>query len=339
MQYRILGRTGLRVSALGLGGGGLGHIFGHTTDAEAQATVHAALDAGINYFDVAPAYGGGRAEENLGRALDGHRHDAVIATKILLQPADLTDIPAAVERSVSKSLERLRTDRIDVFQLHNMVSREPGSVTQVTVTGEPRRSLGLDHVLGAHGVAEAFRRLKATEAIRFVGFTGVGEAAAIREVMRSGAFDTVQAYYHLLNRSAAQPLPPGSTLHDHGQIIPLAAELGLGVIGIRNLAAGALTGGFDRSVDPDSLHGRDARRAQCLDFLTADRTPLAQLAARFVIGNPQVATVIPGAKNRAELRGAVQGAALPPISDDHFARLDALAADDFGLPEPGDTPQ
>ena len=343
MQTRTLGRTGLKVSELGLGGGGLGGIFGETTDEEAQCTIQAAADAGVTYIDVATAYGNGRAEANVGQALVGRRDAAILATKFLLRPDDLSDIPAAMERSLGESLARLRTDHIDVFQLHNMVSRETGGVTMVTVTGETRRSLSLNDVLGPGGVLEGFRRLKQSGAVRFVGVTGVGEAAAIREILQSGEIDTVQTYYNLLNRSAAIVPPAGTSLHDHGQIVPLAVSLGVGVIGIRNLAAGALTGAFDRNVDPNTLSGRDAERARNLDFLTeasgAPAAKLSQIATRFVLQEPGIATVVPGVKNMTELEDALAAVALPPLSVDAMVRLDALAAEDFGVREPTDVPQ
>lgn len=339
MQSRSLGRTGLQVSELGLGGGGLGGIFGEVSDEEAQRTVQAAVDAGITYIDVAPAYGGGRAEENVGQALAGRRDEAIIATKFLLRPDDLADIPAAMERSLGESLGHLHTDRVDVLQLHNMVSRETGGVTQVTVTGELRKSLSLGDVLGDNGVLEGFRRLKQSGVVRFVGVTGVGEAGAIREILQSGEVDTVQTYYNLLNRSAAIAPAAGTSLHDHGQIVPLAISLGMGVIGIRNLAAGALTGAFDRSVDPESLPGRDAERARRLDFLTRDGAALSQIATRFVMQQGDIATVVPGVKNMAELEDALAALALPPLGADDMARLDALATEDFGVREPVDIPQ
>lgn len=335
MRYRKLGNTGLEVSEVGLGGGGLGHIFGPATDEAVQDAVSYALEQGVTFFDVAPAYGSGTAERNLGQALAGRRDDLVIATKILLKDDDLADIPGAIERGLAESLERLGTDHVDVFQLHNMISRERGGVTQVTVTGEVRRSFGIDLMMGSGGVIDGMQRVKATGAARFIGFTGVGEGEAVREVMRSGAFDTVQVYYNLLNVTAAEPRAAGSTLHDHGQILPLAAELGMGAIGIRNIASGALAPPLDRDVPADSLTGRDLERAKRLEFLLHGN-PVAQVAARVVLDHPAISTVVPGAKNRAELQDAVLGAELPELSADEHRRLIELAGEDFGIPEPED---
>ena len=325
MHYRRLGNTGVVVSELGLGGGGIGQVWGPTTDDDAVAAVDAALAAGVNFFDVAPRYGDGRAERVLARALQHRREQALVASKVYLGPETLDDIPGAIERGLAESLERLGSDRLDLFQLHNHVTAERGAM---------RQSVSVGDVLGAGGVVETLQRLKASGSVRFVGFTGLGDAEAVRTVIRDGGLDTVQAYYNLLNRSAVGPLPTGSGLHDHGQIIPLAAERGMGVIGIRNLAGGVLSDGLDRTVTADSLVARDARRAGRLGFLRDTGAPLSQLATRFALSHPQIATVVPGAKNTAEVEDCVAATALHPLDELALARLDAAARDDFGVAEP-----
>ncbi len=325
MHYRRLGDTGVVVSELGLGGGGIGQVWGPTTDDDAVAAVDAALAAGVNFFDVAPRYGDGRAERVLGRALEHRREEALVASKVYLSPETLDDISGAIERGLAESLERLGSDRLDLFQLHNQVTGERGAM---------RQSVSVGDVLGAGGVVETLQRLKASGSVRFVGFTGLGDAEAVRAVIRDGGLDTVQAYYNLLNRSAAEPLPRGSGLHDHGQIIPLAAERGMGVIGIRNLAGGVLSDGLDRAVAADSLVGRDARRVERLGFLRAAEAPLSQVATRFALSHPQIATVVPGVKSTAEVEDCVLATGLPALGESALARLDEAAADDFGVAEP-----
>jgi aryl-alcohol dehydrogenase-like predicted oxidoreductase len=322
------------VSEVGLGGGGLGHIFGESTDELVAEAIDYALSAGVNYIDVAPAYGEGQAEENLGKALEGRRDEVVVATKFLLTPEDMDDIPGTIERRLGESLTRLRTDHIDLFQMHNMVSQKHGFIKQTTVMGTKRESLGLTSVLGSGGAVEGLERVKASGAVRFIGFTGVGESSAAREIMQSGALDAVQVYYNLLNTSAATPRAEGSTLHDHGQLLPLAQELGMAAIAIRNLAAGALTPKVDRDVPPDSLVGRDLARAEKLAFLSESGTSISQLATRFVLQHPAVTTVVPGVKNRAEMEDAILAMDLPAIGEADLARVQQLADESFGVDEP-----
>ena len=152
--------------------------------------------------------------------------------------------------------------------------------------------------------------------------------------MQNAELDSVQVYYNLLNHSAAAPLAGGSTLWDHGQILPLASKLGMAAIGIRNLAAGVLSAGLDRPIDDDSLFGRDRQRAKTLDFLTTDGTPLSQVATRFVLDHSAVASVIPGVKDRSEVADAIASIDLPPITRAQRDQLAELAATDFGVPEP-----
>ncbi len=328
MRYRKLGRTGLVVSEIGLGGGGIGHVWGETTDEAIAETIALAISEGINFYDVAPGYGNGAAERNLGRALleapQGVGRDMLVATKVALSQDDLDDVPGAVQRGIHESLERLRRERIDVFQLHNTITSERGHY---------RRSISVGDAMLA---IETLQRLKQDGLTRFIGITGMGEAERVREVLRRAELDTVQCYYNLLNDSNARPLPAGSGLHDHGQLLPLAADLGLGVIGIRNLSGGALSSGLDREVDPQSLVGMDARRAETLRFLESDGVALSRWSARFALQQPAISSVVPGVKNIEELADQIASVDMPDIGNDLLARIDALRAEDFGLPQPDD---
>ena len=335
MRYRAMGSTGLMVSEVGLGGGGLGHIFGESTDELVAEAIDYALSEGVNYIDVAPAYGEGRAEENLGKALEGRRDEVVVATKFLLTPEDMDDIPGAIERRLGESLARLRTDHIDLFQMHNMVSQEHGFIKQTTVMGTKRESLGLASVLGSDGAVEGLQRVKASGAVRFIGFTGVGESSAAREIMQSGALDAVQIYYNLLNTSAATPRAEGSTLHDHGQLLPLAQELGMAAIAIRNLAAGALTPKVDRDVPPDSLVGRDLDARREAGVLVGERhvdLPVghAICAAASRGDDGGTGREEPGGDGGCDLLAMD----LPAISEADLARVQQFADESFGVDEP-----
>ena len=328
MRYRKLGRTGLVVSEIGLGGGGIGHVWGETTDDEIAETIALAMSEGINFYDVAPSYGNGAAERNLGRALleapEGRGHQMLVATKVSLSEDDLADIPAAVERGIHESLERLRRERIDVFQLHNTIT--PGR-------GMYRRSVSIADAMLA---VDTLHRLKQEGLTRFVGITGMGEAGSVRDVLQTGELDTVQCYYNLLNDSNARPLPEGSSLHDHGQLLPLAADLGIGVIGIRNLSGGALSAAIDREVAADSLVAADHQRAQSLRFVERDGVSLARWSARFALQQPAVSSVVPGVKNREELADQIAAIELPDLSAADAERIEQLRRDDFGVREIAD---
>ena len=325
MKYRTLGRTGLRVSEVGFGGAGIGHVWGETTDAECIGAIHRALDLGINFFDTSPMYGGGRSEENLGKGLAGRRSVAYIATKVRLQSEeDRLDTENAVRRSVEQSLRRLNTDHVDLLQVHHQVGLETGKY-MAAVGPPPRYALLLDKA-DCIPLSQAMVNLVREGKIRFVGITAWdGSPQVIGELLESGSFDTAQILYNMLNRTAVSVPPPGFDDIDQGQTLPLARRENVGVIGIRSHAAGALVDRLDRSVAADSEVARDFARAQRLQFFRQDpyRT-LSQAALRFCLDNPDIATVTPGFKNIAEVEEAAACSDLPQLPAEKVAMLDKL---------------
>ena len=321
MEYTQLGRTGLTVSRAGFGGGGIGQVWGPTNEQEAIAAVHRALELGVIFFDVAPSYGDGKAEEALGKALEGRAESVVIATKVRLRADDMNDVDGAVRRSVDASLRRLRRDAVDVLHVHNRFTEHRGEVLD---------SLSGNDVLGP--VLEAYRGVQQAGKTRFIGLSAMDHhVPTMRRILGSGEYDTVLAYYNLLNRTAQEPPPPGANLFDNGQIIPLARNLDMGVIGIRSHAAGALTDALDRPPRPnDALMEKDLASARKLGFLAQGpiRT-LSQAAMVFSLMNPDIHTTVPGVKNRAEAEEIAGCMDLPPIPPDHLERLRELYENDF----------
>lgn len=157
MEYAVLGRTGLRVSRVGCGGGGIGQVWGPTTEAESVRTIHRALELGVNFFDVAPGYGHGKAEEVLGRALQGRQEQVVVATKVRLAAEEMHDVAGAVRTSVEASLRRLRRDTIDVLHIHNRFTPQRGDLPH---------SLSADDALGP--VLDAYQQMQHTGKTRFI---------------------------------------------------------------------------------------------------------------------------------------------------------------------------
>ena len=321
MEYTQLGRTGLTVSRAGFGGGGIGQVWGPTDEQEAIAAVHRALELGVTFFDVAPSYGDGKAEEALGKALEGRAESVVIATKVRLRAEDMDDVHGAVRRSVDASLSRLRRDAVDVLHVHNRFTEHRGEVLD---------SLSGNDVLGP--VLEAYRSVQQAGKTQFIGLSAMDHhVPTMRRILESGEYDTVLAYYNLLNWTAQEPPPPGADLFDNGQIIPLARSLDMGVIGIRSHAAGALTDALDRPPRPnDALMEKDLASARKLGFLVQGpiRT-LAQAAMVFSLMNPDIHTTVPGVKNRAEAEEIAGCIDLGPIPPDHLDRLRELYENDF----------
>ena len=315
MEYTTLGRTGLRVSRAGFGGGGIGQVWGPTTEEESIRAVHRALELGINFFDVAPRYGNGKAEEVLGRALKGRSEDVVVATKVRLEAHEMDDVEGAVARSMEASLRRLQRDSVDVLHVHNRFTDTRGEVPD---------SLSSEDVLGP--VLDAYRKVQQAGKTRYIGLSAMEHhVPTMTRIMESGEYDTVLAYYNLLNWTAQEPPPPGVDLFDNGQIIPLAKSMNMGVIGIRSHAAGALADQVDRPVPPGTLLEQDTASAAKLGYLVDGpiRT-LSQAAMVFCLMNRDIHTVVPGVKNTIEAEETAASVDVPPIPEHHLERLRGL---------------
>ena len=257
----------------------------------------------------------------LGIALQGRRDEAIVATKVRLRAGEMSDIEGAVTRSVDASLRRLRMDSVEVLHVHNRFTRR---------RGEQPDSLSADDVLGP--VLQAFQTVQQAGKTRYIGLSAMDpHVPTVRRIMmgRGGVdtrpFDTVLAYYNLLNWTAQELPPPGVSLFDNGQIIPLAKSLGMGVIGIRSHAAGALTPEVDRPVPSGSLLEQDLAAAGTLGFLLEGPIhTLSQAAMIFCLMNQNIDTTVPGVKNVAETEEIAGCIDLPPIPPHHLARLRTL---------------
>lgn len=326
MDQRPLGSTGLMVSALGFGCGSVGGLMVRGDPADQRAAVARALDAGIAYFDTAPSYGDGRSEENLGRVLrDLGAWDRVVAgTKVRLSPEDRVDAPAAVRRSIEESLRRLGRDSVDLLQLHNRVDVEAGR----------GGTLPVDEVLD--GVLEGFRRVIAAGLVRHAGFTGIGDPGALSGMIASGGFATVQSYFNAVNPSAGFAGADGGG-HNFSGLIDSAVTAGMGVIAIRVLAAGAISGVSDRAANaspvpasplvPGGDFGRDLGRAHHLDAFVQrfGLESTVELGVRFALSKSGVSTVLVGYSNLQQLDDAIRWAERGPLREDAVQQVVAAS--------------
>ena len=333
MQYRTLGKAGLKISEIGFGCGNNAVLMVRASREEQLRAVRRALDLGINYFDTAFAYGLGKSEENLGRILEELGASAVLSTKIRLQPEDASDLKSATIRAVEDGLKRLGKKYVDLIQLHN----------RVTAKGDPgkRFSLAPGDILGPRGVLSGFKEMRERGKVGCFGFSGSGDPKALHEVIDSGEFHSVQAYYNLLNPSAGQPVPPGFSALDYVRLVDRAAGKGMGVAVIRVLAAGALTsspeaggGSSPEPLSPGSDYSLDQERAGKVKSLFGGAVSLTQAAIRFGLMKPEVSTVLVGCSNTAHIDEAVACSGAGGLSPGEMARLRALWETDFGRLNP-----
>lgn len=329
MERRSFGRTGLRLSLLGFGCGAVGGLMVRGEPEDQERTVARALDAGVNYFDTAVAYGNGASEKNLGRVLRRLKPaEAFVGTKVRLPPADFSRIGAFIVASLEASLERLGMDHVDILHLHNPITMHGGG-----------QALSLRQV--NDDVAPAFARLREQGKTRFVGLTCVGDTEALHAAIDCGAFDSAQVSYNMLNPSAATALPAHYPAQDFARLFARTQNAGVGGIGIRVLAGGALTGSAERhplSDPPPAPIGSalsyeaDLARARRLGPLVAEgfAASLAEAATRFAISHPAVGTILVGMASPEQFEAALAAVQKGPLAPQALQRLAALQAEFAG---------
>jgi len=293
MEMRLFGRTGLQLSVLGFGCGAVGGLMVRGDPLDQERAVARAIAVGVNYFDTAVQYGNGESEKNLGRVLQKLKPaNAFVGTKVRVPSADFGRIADAVTKSLDDSLARLRRDHVDIFHLHNAITATGG--------GE---ALGIRQVLD--DVVPAFQRLRQAGKTRFLGLTAVGDTAALHQAIDARAFDSAQVVYNMLNPSAATALPANYPAQDYGRLFDHTGSAGVGVIGIRVLAGGALSGSVARhpiaSPPPVPIgsamsYEADVVRASRLMPLVTEgfAASLTEAATRFAISQPAVGTILVG---------------------------------------------
>lgn len=292
MKYRQLGKTGLRVSAIGLGTMVHAGHFGAMKDSDSLSAIQTALDLGVNFIDTSDAYGAGYSETLLGNVLKGTRDKVILATKggnVMVGPNRGKRIfePDYISQVMDESLKRLQTDYIDLYQLHNP-----------TVD-----------VIEKGAVWEVLERAKQAGKIRHYGVSinTIEEGVA---AVKNGRAETIQVEYNLLAQE------PRET------IFPLAEKAGVGIIARVPLKRGILTGKMTLA-DESRFQGEDVRarsfkgeafakelaKAEQLKFLVHGPVKnLCQAAIAFCIVHPAVSVVIPGARNAEQMRENAAGA-------------------------------
>jgi myo-inositol catabolism protein IolS len=317
MEYRSFGTTDLKVSGIGFGCWEIGGTYGRIAESQFQRAVAQAIDSGINCFDTAEAYGMGVSEEALGRALGGRRRDVVVATKFGVGYAELPtrrdSSRARVMASIEKSLQRLRTDYVDVYLVH-----WPDFDTPLEET-----MLALDDIV---------RQGKA----RCIGVSNF-RLAQIERCMRLRRIDVVQYGWNMFDRRMQT------------EIFPYCAAQKIGVMAYGSLAYGMLSGTFHAGMQFEESDWRSkggmlgnlnlfrtlfgpeqfARNLAAVDELKhlAARygKTLPQLALRWTLSHPAVSTALVGFREPAEVMENL-GALGWTLSDPDKAEIDAVLA-------------
>lgn len=263
MRFRKLGKTNLNVSILGFGASPMGNVFDPVSESTALASVHLALDHGINFFDVAPFYGLTLAEERLGKALKGHRKNIILASKC--GRYDLADFDFSRKRihaSIEETLSRLQTDYLDLYQLHDIEFVDKNQIIEEAIP--------------------AIQEVKKTGKARFVGITGL-PVRYLAQIAREVEIDTVLswAHYNLLEDEILD------------ELVPLSKEKGFGLMNaaplMQRILSDAALPAWHRS--PTEMK---ALQPQLISLCKSYGFELSQVAIRFATAQPDISSTITG---------------------------------------------
>ena len=313
METRVLGRTGRDVGVVGMGCWQIGGSWGEVSESDALATLLAAADAGVTFFDTADVYGDGRSERLVAKLL-AQREGLVVATKMgrRADPHVPEAFTAAAFRGwLDRSRRNLGVDTIDLVQLHC----PPPAVLSDDSVYDALDALVADGVIAAYGVS----------------------VETVAEALTAIARPHVASVQIILNAFRRKPLE---------QVLPAAAAAGVGIIARVPLASGLLSGRFSRAsrfaADDHRSYNRNGEQfdkgetfsgvpyevgvdaAAEVAALTPEGMTTAQLALRWILDQPGVSTVIPGARNAEQARANAAVGSLPPLGDEVAAGLASI---------------
>ena len=315
MHERLLGRTALRVSEIGfgawaIGGNAHGNSYGPTDDTASIAAVRRAADLGCTFFDTADVYGWGHSEELLGQALQDRRGEVHLATKVggdfYHGGVRMNFEPGYIAFALERSLKRLRTDHVDLYQLHNPPAE----------------------MMGDPSTYEALETLKAEHKIEHYGVS-IHEPLEGLLCIESGMPEVLQIPFSLFRQEWIE------------ELFAEARKANIGIIAREPLGNGFLAGriapgtrfppGDIRSSWPAGMVSARSAAAERFVSLVQEKRSLAQAALRFVLAFPEVSTTIPGAKTATQVDENLRASDAPALTPDEVERARRLYARDFGL--------
>lgn len=310
MKYRILGRTGMKVSEIGFGAWAIGGGWGEQNDKDSVKALHKALDSGVNFIDTAAGYGNGRSEKVIAKVLKERKEEIYVATKTppaagIWPPSPYCTIDDRysekyIRENVEERLRNLETDCIDILQLHTWTR---------AWNANPRP-------------LDTLKKLQDEGKIRYIGIsTPEQDQNSVVELMKQGYLDVVQVIYNIFDQEPA------------AELLPVAQEYNIGIIVRVAFDEGSLTGKFHKGYtfnDGDFRNNyfagdrmeRTVSRVEKIEEEIKDTDlTMPQLALKFSLSHPAVSTVITGIRNEWQAEANAQSSDLPDLSQDLLVRL------------------
>ena len=314
METNRFGSTELKISELGFGCGAVGGLMVSGDHKEMMAAVEYAIDSGVNYFDTARMYGDGLSEIHTGAVLrELGKTDLFVGSKVRIADREFENIKKAVSAQIDNSLRRLGLDTIDIVYTHNPIGDKSNALT---------RTLSVEDL---NLVEEVFKEAATAGKIRYWGFNGLGHTPSIKRALEEYSPNAIHACFNMLNPTSGNEVPTTFPYQNYGELMKMASEKDIGTVGIRILAAGALSGSVERHplaqqnvvpIATSSTFQQDVNRTTAFRFLIEEGfvESLVEASVRFAISNVYINTALIGLSNFDQLKQAVDYVNKCPLS-------------------------
>ena len=325
MKNIKLGRTDLNVSEVVLGGGWVGGLFIDPSYEVMEKALETSIESGINWIDTAETYSEGQSEKNIGDLLSALpvKDKFYISSKARLDPKSSESFGSQIDRKLDNSLKRLKTDKLDLYQLHNKITFEEGVDTLTSA-----------QILEKNGVCDIMEKIKEDSRVDHIGLTALGDTKPIRDVVNTGCFDTAQIYYNLLNPTATFKEKGIWNDQDFSNLVSDCQTQNMGILGIRVFAAGLLA--------TDIRHGREIPVTHMIDIKEEERRVQriykvvgqtygnrAQLAVRYGLSAESLHCTVLGLATLEHLQNAIQAVEMGSLPEDVLEKILELQKSNF----------
>ena len=320
MKKNTLGRTGLDISQVILGGGWVGGLFIDPKYETMEKAIEFSIESGINWIDTAESYSDGQSEKNIGDLLSSlsRENKLQVSSKARLDPRSSETFESQLDRKLDNSLKRLKLDKLELYQLHNKITLEESDETLTSA-----------QILKTNSVSEIMEKIKEDGRVDSIGFTALGDTVPIKDVVNTGSFDTVQIYYNLLNPTANFDDKGLWNDHDFSGLISDCQKQNMGIMGIRIFAAGLLA--------TDIRHGREIPVTHVIDINEQEKRVKkifelvgnthgnrAQFSLRYGLSTVNLHCAVLGLASLDHLENSIQAVEMGPLPKDVLEEIAKL---------------